>query len=116
MPARLMERPRFNSRSLRRCTTVLARWKSSRLFSNRLDDRGTRLFGTTGAETGRGRGLTPIPPEARMNADWRTRYALAVEAARRAGDLARTYYETTFEVELKHDASPVTVQCLNTRG
>ncbi len=44
-----------------------------------------------------------------MNADWRTRYDLAVEAARRAGDLARSYYETTFEVEHKPDNSPVTV-------
>jgi len=44
-----------------------------------------------------------------MNPDWRARYELAVEAARRAGDLARTYYESTFEIELKPDASPVTV-------
>jgi histidinol-phosphatase len=44
-----------------------------------------------------------------MNPEWRTRYDLAVEAARRAGDLARTYYESTFEIELKPDASPVTV-------
>ena len=44
-----------------------------------------------------------------MNPDWRARYELAVEAARRAGDLARTYYESTFEIELKLDASPVTV-------
>src|SRR6478672_682653 len=44
-----------------------------------------------------------------MNADWRTRYDLAVDAARKAGDLARTYYESTFEVEHKADSSPVTV-------
>jgi histidinol-phosphatase len=44
-----------------------------------------------------------------MNADWRTRYDLAVEAAQKAGDLARTYYESTFEVEHKHDSSPVTI-------
>jgi len=44
-----------------------------------------------------------------MNPDWRTRYDLAVEAAHKAGDLARTYYETTFEVEHKADSSPVTV-------
>lgn len=44
-----------------------------------------------------------------MNSEWRSRYELAVEAARRAGDLARTYYESTFEIELKPDASPVTV-------
>ena len=42
-----------------------------------------------------------------MNPHWRTRYELAVEAARKAGDLARTYYETTFEVEHKADNSPV---------
>jgi histidinol-phosphatase len=44
-----------------------------------------------------------------MQAEWRTRYNLAVEAARRAGDFARTHYESTFEVELKADSSPVTV-------
>ena len=44
-----------------------------------------------------------------MQADWRTRYDLAVTAAHKAGDLARTYYETTFEVEHKADSSPVTV-------
>jgi|SRR5262245_2222521 len=44
-----------------------------------------------------------------MNADWRTRYDLAVNAARKAGDLARDYYETTFEVEHKADNSPVTI-------
>lgn len=43
-----------------------------------------------------------------MNAAWRTRYDLAIEAARRAGDLARTFYESTFEVEKKSDDSPVT--------
>src|SRR5262245_37890400 len=44
-----------------------------------------------------------------MNADWRTRYDLAVDAARKAGDHARTYYESTFDVEHKPDSSPVTV-------
>lgn len=44
-----------------------------------------------------------------MNSSWRTRYELAVEAAQKAGDLARNYYETTFEVEHKTDTSPVTV-------
>src|SRR5438309_6289406 len=44
-----------------------------------------------------------------MNAEWRTRYDLAVTVARKAGDLARTYYESTFEVEHKADHSPVTV-------
>ena len=44
-----------------------------------------------------------------MNAEWRTRYHLAVEAARRAGDLARGYYESSFDVEHKADNSPVTI-------
>ena len=44
-----------------------------------------------------------------MNPAWRTRYDLAVEAARRAGDLARNYYESTFEVEKKADNTPVTL-------
>lgn len=44
-----------------------------------------------------------------MNAEWRTRYDLAVEAARAAGDLARSFYETTFHVEHKADKSPVTI-------
>src|SRR5438067_10483584 len=44
-----------------------------------------------------------------MNPDWRTRYELAVEAARMAGDLARAYYETTFDIERKADDTPVTV-------
>ena len=44
-----------------------------------------------------------------MNPDWRTRYELAIEAARKAGDLARSYYESTFEVEQKADTSPVTI-------
>ena len=44
-----------------------------------------------------------------MNDDWRNRYELAVEAARQAGDLARAYYETTFDIETKTDSSPVTI-------
>lgn len=44
-----------------------------------------------------------------MNPDWRTRYELAVDAAQKAGDHARNYYETTFAVEHKADTSPVTV-------
>ncbi|MCE9561413.1 MAG: histidinol phosphate phosphatase [Planctomycetes bacterium] len=44
-----------------------------------------------------------------MNPDWRTRYDLAIEAAHKAGDLARTYYESTFAVEHKADKSPVTI-------
>ena len=44
-----------------------------------------------------------------MNADWRTRYDLAIDLGRRAGMLAKGYYDSTFEVEWKADASPVTV-------
>ena len=44
------------------------------------------------------RGRLTEGSEDRMNPDWRARYELAVEAARRAGDLARTYYESTFDV------------------
>ena len=51
-----------------------------------------------------------------MNADWRTRYDLAVEAARKAGDLARTFYESTFEVEHKADSSPVTIADKSAEG
>ena len=44
-----------------------------------------------------------------MNPAWRTRYELAMDAARKAGDLARGFYETTFDVEKKADNSPVTI-------
>ena len=44
-----------------------------------------------------------------MNSEWRTRYDLAIDVARTAGDLARNYYETTFQVEHKADKSPVTI-------
>ena len=44
-----------------------------------------------------------------MNPEWRTRYELAVEAARAAGDVAKAIYDTTIEVEWKADNSPVTV-------
>src|SRR5438105_4132583 len=44
-----------------------------------------------------------------MNSAWRSRYELAMEAAREAGDLARSFYETTFDVEKKADSSPVTI-------
>jgi histidinol-phosphatase len=44
-----------------------------------------------------------------MNPDWRARYDLALTLARKAGDLARTYYDGTFTVEYKADESPVTV-------
>ncbi len=44
-----------------------------------------------------------------MNADWRTRYDLAVSVGRQAGDLARDWYDRSFDVEWKPDNSPVTV-------
>jgi histidinol-phosphatase len=44
-----------------------------------------------------------------MNAEWRNRYELAVEAAREAGKLALGYFDGSFAVEWKSDLSPVTV-------
>jgi histidinol-phosphatase len=44
-----------------------------------------------------------------MNPDWRARYDLAVEAARKAGRLALAYFDTGLAVEWKGDQSPVTV-------
>ena len=44
-----------------------------------------------------------------MNSEWRTRYDLAIDVARRAGDLAKIYFDTGFEVEWKKDHSPVTI-------
>ena len=44
-----------------------------------------------------------------MNTEWRIRYEAAVEAARRAGQLAHGYFDQTLQVEWKHDDSPVTV-------
>lgn len=44
-----------------------------------------------------------------MNADWRNRYEVAIELARKAGDHARTIYESSVEVEWKSDQSPVTI-------
>lgn len=43
-----------------------------------------------------------------MNPDWRSRYDLAVDLARKAGDLASEFYERDFTVEWKKDNSPVT--------
>jgi histidinol-phosphatase len=43
-----------------------------------------------------------------MNADWRNRYEVAVEATRQAGQLARQYFETALAIEWKQDLSPVT--------
>jgi histidinol-phosphatase len=44
-----------------------------------------------------------------MKPDWKARYELAIEAARQAGDLAKKYFDSSFEVEWKQDASPVTI-------
>src|SRR5690349_6610369 len=44
-----------------------------------------------------------------MNADWRTRYEVAVEAAEKAGQLALEYYDRDIAVEWKADATPVTL-------
>ena len=44
-----------------------------------------------------------------MNTEWRIRYEAAVEAARRAGQLAHRYFDQTLQVEWKHDQSPVTI-------
>ncbi|HXG11901.1 MAG TPA: histidinol-phosphatase [Gemmataceae bacterium] len=43
-----------------------------------------------------------------MNPDWRSRYELAVELARKAGQLALRYFRGDFTVEWKRDVSPVT--------
>ena len=44
-----------------------------------------------------------------MNPDWNARYEAAIEAAKAAGQLALSYFTQSFEVEWKHDQSPVTV-------
>jgi histidinol-phosphatase len=44
-----------------------------------------------------------------MNMEWKSRYDAAQEFARRAGDLARDWYERGVSVEWKSDASPVTI-------
>ncbi len=44
-----------------------------------------------------------------MNPDWRNRYEIAIEAARRAGEVALRYFDNDVAVEWKADESPVTV-------
>ncbi|MFO0876804.1 MAG: inositol monophosphatase family protein [Gemmataceae bacterium] len=44
-----------------------------------------------------------------MNADWRQRYEKAIEITRRAGQVALRYFDTDLQVEMKGDASPVTI-------
>src|SRR5207248_6696948 len=68
------------------------------------DRRGGRLREGEGAGV-----IRSTRSPARMNPDWRTRYELAVEVARQAGDLAKSIYDTAVEVEWKADQSPVSV-------
>lgn len=44
-----------------------------------------------------------------MNPEWKSRYELAIEVAQKAGQHARTIYDSSFEVEWKQDRSPVTI-------
>jgi histidinol-phosphatase len=44
-----------------------------------------------------------------LNAEWRARYELALEAARQAGQLALSHFDTGLAVEWKPDRTPVTV-------
>jgi histidinol-phosphatase len=44
-----------------------------------------------------------------LNPEWRSRYELAVAAARQAGQLALRYFDSDLTVEWKQDQSPVTV-------
>jgi histidinol-phosphatase len=44
-----------------------------------------------------------------LNPDWRSRYETAVEATRRAGQVALRYFDSKLTVEWKKDESPVTV-------
>jgi histidinol-phosphatase len=44
-----------------------------------------------------------------MNADWRSRYEVAIEAAAKAGELALSYFDRDIDVEWKSDKSPVTL-------
>jgi histidinol-phosphatase len=44
-----------------------------------------------------------------MNADWRSRYEIAIDAAQQAGQLALQYFDHDIAVEWKQDQSPVTL-------
>jgi histidinol-phosphatase len=44
-----------------------------------------------------------------LNPDWKSRYEVAVDAAKQAGALALRYFEAAVNVEWKHDQSPVTI-------
>lgn len=44
-----------------------------------------------------------------MNPQWQSRYELAIQAARQAGDLAMTYFGADVAIQWKADESPVTI-------
>ncbi len=44
-----------------------------------------------------------------MNADWRNRYDVALDAAQKAGQFALNYFDQGIAVEWKADDSPVTL-------
>lgn len=44
-----------------------------------------------------------------MNPAWRTRYDLAIDAARHAGRLALSYFDANIAIDWKQDNSPVTI-------
>jgi histidinol-phosphatase len=44
-----------------------------------------------------------------MNSDWRSRYETAIDAAKKAGDVAMSYFDKPLSVEWKADESPVTI-------
>jgi histidinol-phosphatase len=44
-----------------------------------------------------------------VNSEWSSRYDLAIQAATMAGDYALSIYDSTFDVEIKGDQSPVTI-------
>jgi histidinol-phosphatase len=53
--------------------------------------------------------LTVKPGGCLLSSDWRSRYEIAIDAARQAAQLAQRYYAGEFQVEWKADQSPVTV-------
>ncbi len=44
-----------------------------------------------------------------MNPDWKARYELAIDAAKKAGDLAMSYFDRPVNIQWKADESPVTI-------
>jgi histidinol-phosphatase len=50
-----------------------------------------------------------ILAEGFMNSDWKSRYQVAQEVARAAGDIAKTIFDGEFDIEIKADQSPVTI-------